>query len=281
MFLQFPLFPPNCRVFIGGLASERTSPQEIARIFEKYGRLAEEPMIRKTFGFVQYLDERCARAAIEQEQGTIIGGLPIDLSLADNRPVRTRDPEDTRDRPERKRERSRRNRGERRDRSGSWGRDDPFASMRRRGNDGIRLDTDPHLRHIGPPGDLDPPVRRGVPPEPGPDLHIRRPPIKPPDLLSDVLIVRVDRPGRGYCLLIEEQITNLGLLYEDREVDLQVLPETIRVAAERSDVRHVLIVGGRHEPVESVTLGSRGPSGRMEGWFRPRFAVDFRYADRT
>jgi hypothetical protein len=262
---QFPSFPPNCRVFIGNLASERTSPEEIAHIFEKHGRLAEEPTIRKTFGFVQFLEERSARAAIEQEQGTMIGGLRIDLSLADNRPVRG--PEDGRERERGgKRDRSRRgHRGDRRERSGSRGRDDSF-NPRRRGNDGIRIDHDLPPRWLGPPGEPDMMGRRGGPPPPDSDLPQRRHPIKPPDSLSDVLIVRVDRPSRGYCLSIEEHITGLGLLYEDREVDLMDLPETVRVAAERSAVRHVLVVGGRHEPLESVTLGSRAPATRrIEG----------------
>lgn len=256
-------------MFIGNLASDRTSPQEVARIFEKHGRLAEEPMLRKTFGFVQFLEERSARSAIEKEQGTTIGGLRIDLSLADNRPVRSRDSEDGRpDRPERKRERSRKGRGsDRRERSGSRGRDDPFSSMRRRGNDGARIDGDLPMHRHGPPGDLETFNRRGGQPHSETELPSRRPPIKPPDPLIDVLIVRVDRPGRGYCLSIEEQITSLGLLYEDREADLQDLPETVRVAAERSTVRHVLVVGGRHEPLETVTIGSRTQGGRIEGWF--------------
>jgi hypothetical protein len=222
-------------------------------------------MLRKTFGFVQFLDERSARSAIEQEQGSMIGGLRIDLSLADNRPVRSRDAEDGRsDRAERKRDRSRRGRGsDRRERSGSRGREEPFPPTRRRGSDGLRIDDERPVRRLGPPEDVEPFNRRSHPETEPP---ARRPPIKPPDALSDVLIVRVDRPGRGYCLSIEEQITNLGLLYEDRDTDLQDLPETVRVAAERSTVRHVLVVGGRHEPLDTVTIGSRTQGGRIEGW---------------
>ncbi len=56
-----------------------------------------------------------------------------------------------------------------------------------------------------------------------------------------------------------------GLLYEPRAVALRDLPATLRAAAAGSRVRHVLVVGARHEPRESVTLGSRLPSGRIEG----------------
>ena len=83
-------FPPACRVFIGNLATEKTNAREIEGIFAKYGRLAEPPVLRRSFGFVQFDDPRAAQAAIEREQGTMIGGLKVDLSLADNRPVRSK-----------------------------------------------------------------------------------------------------------------------------------------------------------------------------------------------
>ena len=73
-------FPPNCRVFIGNLATEKTSPQEVASIFQKFGRLAEEPLLRRSFGFVQFETPEAAQAAIRGAQGTNIGGLSIDLT---------------------------------------------------------------------------------------------------------------------------------------------------------------------------------------------------------
>ena len=60
-------------------------------------------------------------------------------------------------------------------------------------------------------------------------------------------------------------MTQVGLLYEPRPVSLRDLPPTLLAAAERSRVRHVLVVGARHEPRETVTLGSRQSSGRLEG----------------
>ncbi|GJD10866.1 hypothetical protein Gasu2_50320 [Galdieria sulphuraria] len=80
--------PADSRVFIGNLASERTTVAELVSIFSKYGNLIEEPVIRRSFGFVQYDNADSAYRAIEAEQGRVIGGMPIDLSLADNRDSR-------------------------------------------------------------------------------------------------------------------------------------------------------------------------------------------------
>jgi len=80
--------PADSRVFIGNLASERTTVAELVSIFSKYGNLTEEPVIRRSFGFVQYDNAESAYRAIEAEQGRVIGGMPIDLSLADNRDSR-------------------------------------------------------------------------------------------------------------------------------------------------------------------------------------------------
>lgn len=80
--------PENARVFIGNLASEYTTPSDIVKVFHKYGTLIEEPVLRRSFGFVQYSTADAAKAAVLGEQGRIIGGIPIDLSIADNREVR-------------------------------------------------------------------------------------------------------------------------------------------------------------------------------------------------
>ncbi|GJQ11836.1 hypothetical protein GpartN1_g3627.t1 [Galdieria partita] len=80
--------PADSRVFIGNLASERTTVAELVSIFSRYGNLIEEPVIRRSFGFVQYDNADSAYRAIEAEQGRVIGGMPIDLSLADNRDSR-------------------------------------------------------------------------------------------------------------------------------------------------------------------------------------------------
>lgn len=80
--------PDNARVFIGNLASEYTSCEDIVSIFQKYGHLIEEPVLRRSFGFVQYSTAEAALKAVKAEQGRVIGGIGIDLSIADNREVK-------------------------------------------------------------------------------------------------------------------------------------------------------------------------------------------------
>lgn len=73
--------PPNSRIFLGNLASEKTSVGELLQIFSRYGHIVEEPVIRKSFGFVQYDNPDSARAAIEGEAGRIIGGIKIGIEI--------------------------------------------------------------------------------------------------------------------------------------------------------------------------------------------------------
>jgi hypothetical protein len=81
-----------------------------------------------------------------------------------------------------------------------------------------------------------------------------------------VFVVKVDNPSRAYCLYVEENISNISLLYEGREVeDPNQLPSVLKVAAEQSMVKHILVVGSVHEQNETVTLGSRMPNGKVPG----------------
>lgn len=80
--------PKNARVFVGNLASEFTNVNEMTSIFYKYGELIEEPVLRRSFGFIQYASAESASRAVDAEQGRIIGGIAIDLSIADNREVK-------------------------------------------------------------------------------------------------------------------------------------------------------------------------------------------------
>lgn len=70
-------WPPNCRLFLGNLASEKTSAQELREIFGKYGRVVEEPVLRRSFGFIQYDNPEAAAAAIAAENGRLIGGVRL------------------------------------------------------------------------------------------------------------------------------------------------------------------------------------------------------------
>lgn len=78
----------NSRVFIGNLASEATTENDLYAVFSKYGRLMETPVLRRSFGFVQFETPEAAANAIASEQGRSIGGMRVDLSLADNRELR-------------------------------------------------------------------------------------------------------------------------------------------------------------------------------------------------
>lgn len=71
--------PPNSRIFLGNLASEKTSLAELMQIFSRYGRIIEEPVIRKSFGFIQYDNPESARAAIDSEKGRILGGMRLGI----------------------------------------------------------------------------------------------------------------------------------------------------------------------------------------------------------
>ena len=69
--------PLNSRIFLGNLASERTSKSELRRIFEPYGRIIEDPVVRRSFGFIQYDNTQSAQRAIAAEQGRMIGGMRL------------------------------------------------------------------------------------------------------------------------------------------------------------------------------------------------------------
>jgi RNA recognition motif-containing protein len=74
---DIPQRPPNCRIFLGNLASERTSKEELQRIFSKYGEIVEDIVMRRSFGFIQYDNPDSASAAIAGENGRMIGGMRV------------------------------------------------------------------------------------------------------------------------------------------------------------------------------------------------------------
>ena len=73
--------PPNCRIFLGNLPSERTSREELNEIFSKYGTIVEEIVLRRSFGFIQYDNPESAMAAIRGENGRIIGGMRVGMNF--------------------------------------------------------------------------------------------------------------------------------------------------------------------------------------------------------
>eukprot|EP00512_Aurantiochytrium_limacinum_P002604 CAMPEP_0171494948 /NCGR_PEP_ID=MMETSP0958-20121227/5849_1 /TAXON_ID=87120 /ORGANISM="Aurantiochytrium limacinum, Strain ATCCMYA-1381" /LENGTH=697 /DNA_ID=CAMNT_0012028835 /DNA_START=1406 /DNA_END=3496 /DNA_ORIENTATION=+ len=97
-----------CRLFIGNLNTDMVSRDEIANIFNKYGRILEISFHRK-YGFVQFDKPEAVQASMV-EKGVMIGGKPIDPQ-----PVAS-GPHDSMDRSRRDGNRDQRDRDHDRDR---------------------------------------------------------------------------------------------------------------------------------------------------------------------
>ncbi|KAJ3304268.1 hypothetical protein HDU76_005229 [Blyttiomyces sp. JEL0837] len=73
--------PVGSRLFVGHLAAEKTDKFEIASIFVVYGSIVEI-LLKGSFGFVQYMDPVACNEAILCENGRVVGGVKIDLSVS-------------------------------------------------------------------------------------------------------------------------------------------------------------------------------------------------------
>uniref|UniRef100_A0A668ALM8 Heterogeneous nuclear ribonucleoprotein C n=1 Tax=Myripristis murdjan TaxID=586833 RepID=A0A668ALM8_9TELE len=71
----------NSRVFIGNLNTLLVTKADVEAIFSKYGRIVG-CSVHKGFAFVQYSNERNARAAVAGEDGKMIVGQVLDINLA-------------------------------------------------------------------------------------------------------------------------------------------------------------------------------------------------------
>uniref|UniRef100_A0A8C8EC10 RRM domain-containing protein n=1 Tax=Otus sunia TaxID=257818 RepID=A0A8C8EC10_9STRI len=63
----------NSRVFIGNLNTLVVKKSDVEAIFSKYGKIVG-CSVHKGFAFVQYVNERNARAAVAGEDGRMIAG---------------------------------------------------------------------------------------------------------------------------------------------------------------------------------------------------------------
>lgn len=63
----------NSRVFIGNLNTMLVTKADVEAIFSKYGKIVG-CSVHKGFAFVQYINERIARAAVAGEDGRMIVG---------------------------------------------------------------------------------------------------------------------------------------------------------------------------------------------------------------
>lgn len=70
----------NSRVFIGNLNTAIVKKSDIEVIFAKYGKIVG-CSVHKGYAFVQYLNERNARAAVAGENARIIAGQPLGESF--------------------------------------------------------------------------------------------------------------------------------------------------------------------------------------------------------
>ncbi|XP_041841658.1 heterogeneous nuclear ribonucleoproteins C1/C2 isoform X4 [Melanotaenia boesemani] len=71
----------NSRVFIGNLNTLLVTKADVEAIFCKYGKVVG-CSIHKGYAFVQYSNERNARAAVAGEDGRMIVGQVLDINLA-------------------------------------------------------------------------------------------------------------------------------------------------------------------------------------------------------
>ncbi|XP_054621296.1 RNA-binding Raly-like protein isoform X2 [Dunckerocampus dactyliophorus] len=71
----------NSRVFIGNLNTAIVKKTDIEVIFAKYGKIVG-CSVHKGYAFVQYLNERNARAAVAGENARVIAGQPLDINMA-------------------------------------------------------------------------------------------------------------------------------------------------------------------------------------------------------
>uniref|UniRef100_A0A8V5GK87 Uncharacterized protein n=1 Tax=Melopsittacus undulatus TaxID=13146 RepID=A0A8V5GK87_MELUD len=71
----------NSRVFIGNLNTLVVKKSDVEAIFGKYGKIVG-CSVHKGFAFVQFVNERNARAAVAGEDGRMIAGQVLDINLA-------------------------------------------------------------------------------------------------------------------------------------------------------------------------------------------------------
>ncbi|KAL1770676.1 RNA-binding protein Raly isoform X2 [Sigmodon hispidus] len=71
----------NSRVFIGNLNTAVVKKSDVETIFSKYGHVAG-CSVHKGYAFVQYANERHARAAVLGENGRVLAGQTLDINMA-------------------------------------------------------------------------------------------------------------------------------------------------------------------------------------------------------
>ncbi|KZF21919.1 hypothetical protein L228DRAFT_162961 [Xylona heveae TC161] len=78
---QWDRFPPNSRMFIGNLPTEKVTKRDLFHIFHKHGRLAQIS-IKQAYGFVQFLEAGSCYRALQAEQGMSVRGRKMHLEIS-------------------------------------------------------------------------------------------------------------------------------------------------------------------------------------------------------
>lgn len=66
----------NARVFIGNLAADRVSRQDVVKLFEPHGKVLGVSL-HKSYGFVQFENEESAKDAVKAINGKMVEGLRV------------------------------------------------------------------------------------------------------------------------------------------------------------------------------------------------------------
>ncbi|KAB2576317.1 putative RNA-binding protein [Lasiodiplodia theobromae] len=78
---QWDKFPPNSRLFIGNLPTEKVTKRDLFHIFHRHGKLAQIS-IKQAYGFVQFLDAGACLRALQSEQGQVVRGRKMHLEIS-------------------------------------------------------------------------------------------------------------------------------------------------------------------------------------------------------
>ena len=66
----------SARVFIGNLAADKVTRQDVMKLFEPYGKVLGVSL-HKSYGFVQFENEKDAREAVKVTHGKTVEGLRV------------------------------------------------------------------------------------------------------------------------------------------------------------------------------------------------------------
>ena len=66
----------SARVFVGNLAAEKVSRQDVEKMFTSHGKILGISL-HKSYGFVQFDDEESAKEAVKALNGTMLHGLRL------------------------------------------------------------------------------------------------------------------------------------------------------------------------------------------------------------